>query len=288
MFRLGYNTNGLAHHRLSDALPLLAELGYEAVALTPDVGQLDPFTSSAEERRTIRALAEDLGLSLVIETGARFLLDPRRKHFPTLLEESAADRARRVQFLLRCADLAVELGAPVVSIWSGASPSGARASGSSAECEEAWERLVEGAAVLLRELGERGLTLGFEPEPGMFVERPAGFLELRERLGAAGETLGLTLDVGHLLCTGDTPVEHAIAAMGPFLVNVHLDDIRNGVHEHLMFGRGDLDLAAALSAIRGTGYSGVASVELSRDSHRGAAAAQEALERVSKALVKGS
>jgi L-ribulose-5-phosphate 3-epimerase len=286
MFRLGYNTNGLAHHRLTDALPLLAELGYEAVALTPDVGQLDPFTSGAEERRTIRALAEDLGLSLVIETGARFLLDPRRKHFPTLLEASAADRARRVQFLLRCADLAVELGAPVVSIWSGASPSGAKADDPGHESD--WERLVEGTSELLRELGERGLTLGFEPEPGMFVERPAGFLELRERLGAAGESLGLTLDVGHLLCTGDTPVEEAIAAMGPFLVNVHLDDIRNGVHEHLMFGHGDLDLGEALRALQETGYRGVASVELSRDSHRGAAAAQEAMERVSNALVKGS
>jgi sugar phosphate isomerase/epimerase len=288
MFKLGYNTNGLAHHRLSDALPLLAELGYEAVALTPDVGQLDPFTSSAEERRAVRALAQDLGLSLVIETGARFLLDPRRKHFPTLLEEQAADRARRIQFLLRCADLAVELGAPVVSIWSGASPSGVTAEDEGPDSERAWELLVEGVAEVSQGLRERGLTLGFEPEPGMFVERPAGFLELRERLGSTAEALGLTLDVGHLLCTGDTPVPEAIAALGPYLVNVHLDDIRAGVHEHLMFGQGDLDLEGTLSALLEVGYDGVASVELSRDSHRGASAAQEAIVRVSKALVKGA
>ncbi|MCP3860422.1 MAG: sugar phosphate isomerase/epimerase, partial [Phycisphaeraceae bacterium] len=45
----------------------------------------------------------------------------------------------------------------------------------------------------------------------MFIERPGGYLELVERLGAAGEALGLTLDVGHLLCTGDLPVERVIA-----------------------------------------------------------------------------
>jgi sugar phosphate isomerase/epimerase len=122
----------------------------------------------------------------------------------------------------------------------------------------------------------------------MFVERPAGFLELRERLGSTAEALGLTLDVGHLLCTGDTPVPEAIAALGPYLVNVHLDDIRAGVHEHLMFGQGDLDLEGTLSALLEVGYDGVASVELSRDSHRGASAAQEAIVRVSKALVKGA
>ena len=39
----GYNTNGLAHHRLDDALAIIAERGYDGVALTLDVHHFDPF-----------------------------------------------------------------------------------------------------------------------------------------------------------------------------------------------------------------------------------------------------
>ena len=111
MFRLGYNTNGLAHHRPIDALHLLADLGYEGVALTPDVGPLDPYELSPGTVRALRAVADELGLSLAIETGARFVLDPRRKHRPTLLEDTADARERRIDFLVRSLELAAELGA---------------------------------------------------------------------------------------------------------------------------------------------------------------------------------
>ena len=122
MFRLGYNTNGLPFQRLGDALELVSDLGYEAIAITPDVGALDPLRLSSAEVLETRTRLDDLGLAVAIETGARFVLDPRRKHRPTLLEASAEERRRRVDFYFRCLDLAAELGAGVVSLWAGAAP----------------------------------------------------------------------------------------------------------------------------------------------------------------------
>ncbi|HXX94443.1 MAG TPA: sugar phosphate isomerase/epimerase, partial [Planctomycetota bacterium] len=76
---LAYNTNGLAHHRLDDALGLLSDLGYRGVALTPDTGHLDPFRTTEKDWAEVRALLERRRLRCVVETGARYVLDPRRK-----------------------------------------------------------------------------------------------------------------------------------------------------------------------------------------------------------------
>lgn len=285
MFRLGYNTNGLAHHRLEEALELLAELGYEGVAITPDVGQLDPFDLDPDRVARVRRKADVLGLELAVETGARFVLDPWRKHGPTLLDPDPAARARRLDFLVRCIDLAADLGATTTSIWAGAAPDGARGDGPrGAGDEAAWERLVEGVRAVLQRGRGQGVQIAFEPEPGMFVERPAGYLELVRRLEDDGDELGLCLDVGHLLCTGDVPVDAVIRELAPRLALVHLDDVKDGVHEHRMFGTGDLDLRAVLGALLEVGFDGLAAVELSRDAHRGAAAAEEAMGHLRRAL----
>lgn len=311
MFRLGYNTNGLAHHRIEEALELLADLGYRGVALTPDVGQLDLLRLDPAEVRRVKRLARALDLSVVVETGARYVLDPARKHFPTLLEDAASERRRRIDYLRRSIDLAEELGAGVVSIWSGADPRGItgdpagptpgvlhharharhakRRSTSlslhpAAERERAWERLVAGLVPVLDHARDAGVAIGFEPEPGMFVERPSGYLELLRRLGSRSGELGLTLDVGHLLATWDLPVPAHVEALSSFLVHVQLDDAPLGRHEHLPFGQGDLDLAGTLKALQEAGYDGMAAVELSRDSHRAPLAAHDAWEAVRASL----
>ena len=71
-FRYGYNTNGFAHHRLDDALRVMADLGYEGCALTLDHAHLDPFSGDlATEVGRVARLTQTLRLSLVVETGAR-------------------------------------------------------------------------------------------------------------------------------------------------------------------------------------------------------------------------
>lgn len=244
----GYVSNGLADHRIDDALELLAEHGYAGVALTLDHVHLDPLAPRLRARAArLRPRLESLGLSCVVETGARFVLDPRRKHYPTLVSEG---RERRIDLLCRAVDVAEELGAPVVSTWSGTGQ------------EDTWDLLVEGVDRVLAHAARAGVTLAFEPEPGMLVER----LEDYERLARELDGLALTLDIGHCICNEDEPPEDCIRRAGSRLAHVHIEDMVRGVHEHLMFGEGELDLPAVLSAL--DGYEGLVAVELSRHSHR--------------------
>src|SRR4051812_6983259 len=119
---LGYNTNGLAHHRLLDAIRLLADEGYQGVAITLDAGALDPYadpTTLGQQVAAVRDLLDRRGLARVVETGARFLLNPRAKHDPTLMDPDPGRRDVRIDFLRRAIDLAGELRAEAVSFWSG-------------------------------------------------------------------------------------------------------------------------------------------------------------------------
>jgi L-ribulose-5-phosphate 3-epimerase len=269
--RIGYNTNGFAHHRLADALEILAETGYRAVALTPDVHHLPPFETGAAEIRRVRDHLELLGLSVVVETGARYVLDARRKHRPNLLDAEAAGRERRLEFLLWCARAVAELGGTCISVWSGARP---------AETSEdaAWGYLREGVERLCRETDPLGVHVAFEPEPGMLVESLAQWTALRREIDAP--SLGLTLDVGHVPCTETVSPAEAIRLHAAELINVHLDDCRGGVHEHLQIGEGELEWTAILAALRDSGFDGVASVELSRHSHAAPEAARVAMTRL--------
>src|SRR5690606_27485156 len=90
--------------------------------------------------------------------------------------------------------------------------------------------------------------------------------------------LKLTLDVGHLHCLGETPIADVIHHWQKRLVSVHIEDMRAGVHEHLMFGEGEIDFPPVIAALAEVGYDGPLNVELSRHSHMGPAAARQAFD----------
>jgi L-ribulose-5-phosphate 3-epimerase len=259
--RYGYGTNGLADHRLDDALGLLAEAGYDGVALTLDHHHLDPFgVDRRDEVMRLRRRLAAHGLAVVIETGARFVLDPRAKHQPTLCSAEPEGRARRMRYLRAALAVGAELAAEAVSFWSGTPEPGSSA-------EAAWARLVDGCGVLVDEAATEGVVLGFEPEPGMLVDRIDGFERLAAALGDPTH-LGLTLDIGHCRVNEDDDAATCVKRAGPRLVNVQIEDMRRGVHEHLPLGEGEIDFPPVLSALRHSGYRGLVSVELPRDSHR--------------------
>ena len=270
--RLGYNTNGWAHHDPFAAIELIAELGYQSVAITLDHGPLNPYAADwpanlARLRETLRRLR----LSSVIETGARYLLDPRRKHQPTLVSPSASDRARRLAFLKRCLQAAAELDSDCVSLWSGAADLQAEPT---AGDQTLLDRLAASLHVLLPEAERLRVPIGFEPEPGMVIDSMNRFARLLEWVDSP--QLQLTLDLGHLYCQGEVPIADYIARWSPRLVNVHIEDMRAGVHEHLMFGEGEMEFPPIIAALAHNEYTGGVHVELSRHSHEAPVAAKKA------------
>ena len=261
---LGYNTNGFAHHWLKTAVEIIAELGYGGVAVTPDYGALYPHVERYDEPdyalrvRCFDIWLQALKLSSVVETGARFALDARRKHQPTLISPDPDDRGRRFDWLLDCLDAAVGLHSTALSFWSGTPTDDVTAS-------EHMARLVDGCKKLADIAAERNVRLAFEPEPGMFIDTMDKFAELHARVNHP--SFGLTLDVGHLVCMNELSISKHIHQWKHCLWNLHLDDMKKGVHDHLMFGEGEVDFSDVFNALKAIEYQGMASVELSRHSY---------------------
>lgn len=271
--KLGYNTNGLAHHEIVQAIELLAEIGYRSVAITVDQHVLNPFEVARRgDVERVRDALRRFQMGSVVETGARFLLDPRTKHEPTLVTAATERRAKRVTFLHSAIDLAAELGSDCVSLWSGIVRD-------AVSDEQVWGRLTASLAEVVAYAEQRGVILGFEPEPGMFIDTMPRYEELLQRVDAPG--LQLTLDVGHLHCQGEVPIEDQIRRWGACIVNVHIEDMCRGVHQHLMFGEGEMDFPPILTALGEIGYAGGVHVELSRHSHDGPNVAAEAFRYLS-------
>ena len=264
--RYAYNTNGTAHHRLDEAIYLISEAGYDGVALTLDTHHLYPFADDVEDQTDRCAdLLASSGLASVVETGGRFLLDPRAKHEPTLVTATPEGRDRRLRFLRHAVGTAALLGSECVSFWAGVPRGGVTV-------EQAWPWLVDGVCRLVDHAGERDVVLAFEPEPGMLVEDVAGWVRLRDevrsRTGDDGTVLRLALDTGHCVVAGGVEPQDAVHDHADELGTVAVEGMARGVHDHLPLDEGDVDLPAVLAALTEVGYARLVSVELSRDSHR--------------------
>lgn len=278
MLRYAWNTNGCANHRLYDAIELVADAGYDGLALTLDWHHLDPFADDWQQQtETLRGTLEKKKLGSVLETGARFLLNPKIKHEPTLLNPAPEGRQRRVAFLKRAVDIAAMLDSEAVSFWAGV-----RQPSVSAEQAETW--LVEGISELLHYAEEKGVTLAVEPEPGMQIETIDDLQQIRERVDASvRDQLTLALDVGHVWVTGEMDPAEAVTQYGSQRGGIRcgtaaIEGMNKGVHEHLPVTQGDMDIPSIISSFQQAGFDKLICVELSRDSHRAHQAIFETIE----------
>lgn len=255
---LGYNTNGFGSHSLEGAVEVIAGLGYRSIGLSVDHHALNPFAGDAKDRALrCREHLQRCDLLPVVETGARFLLDPWRKHRPNLMDSEAAARQMRVDFLLDCVQLVGWLGGKTLSLWSGAV---------SAEepCELLDARLIAGLQVVCDAAAEHDCVVAFEPEPGMHIQSMDDY----DRISAQfqHESFKLTLDLGHAHLT-ETSVEKTIVRYADCIANVHVEGMRRPHHDHLVPWDSGYDVRAALDVLRETGYTGAATLELSRSGH---------------------
>ncbi len=79
-----------------------------------------------------------------------------------------------------------------------------------------------------------------------------------------------------MVCNGELPVSKFLWDWKHVLWNIHIEDMRVGVHDHLMFGEGEVDFADVFAGLRAASYADGVYVELSRHSHDAVSTARKA------------
>jgi sugar phosphate isomerase/epimerase len=207
----------------------------------------------------------------VIETGARFLLDPAIKHEPTLINPAAEGRKMRIHFLKRAIDIAAILGSEAVSFWAGKKQP-------EVDEQQAWHWLALGIGELLTYAEKQEVSLALEPEPGMLIETIDDLHKLRQLLpDEQAHSLCLALDVGHVWVTGEMKPAEAVRQYAGHCGTAAIEGMKRGVHEHLPLHKGDMDVSEVLTAFREQQFDRLICVELSRESHRAHEAIRESM-----------
>lgn len=250
---LAYSTNAYRKWPVLEAVDRVAALGYRGIELMADRPHLWPPDVSEEQVAAVRRRLDDRGLSIA-NINAFMMTAVESFLRPSWIESDAAYRQLRVQHTIDSLHLAAQLGAPCITT----EPGGPLERGMSRDA--ALDLFVAGLGEALRHAEDLGVLLLVEPEPDLLIENCDQFVELTQRV--TSPMFGLNFDIGHFYCVReDLPA--AVRRMQPWTRHYHVEDIpADRRHHHLIPGRGAIDFAPVIEAIRDTGYAGWITVEL--------------------------
>ena len=257
--RLAFASNAFKKNTLDEAVDAIAGIGYRGVELMADLHHAYPPVMDEPRRRQTRdriARAGQAGLS-VSNVNAFTLFADGDTYHPTWIEDEPAKRERRIRHTLACVELAGQFGAKTISLQPGGP-----LIGTTITRDLAGERFAEGLSRVLPAAKRHNVILAVEPEPGLFIESAAEYLEFKNRYFKNEDFVRMNCDIGHLFCVGDDPAG-VIRRMPEQVAHVHLEDIgANRVHQHLTPGKGVIDFPAVFKALDEVGYRGWVTVEL--------------------------
>lgn len=236
-----------------ETIDRIAALGYGAIELMADEPHAWPPTTTADDRRGIRARLRKCDLK--ISNINAFMMNAVQDFWhPSWIEPDVDYRRQRVQHTIDSLQLAADIGAPSITT----EPGGPLEPGM--EREKALDIFAEGLTQALRRAEDLGIMLLVEPEPELLIENADQFAAFAERIDS--RNFGLNFDIGHFYCVGD-PLPETVRRLAGYTKHYHIEDIATTrVHEHLIPGHGAIKFGPALKAIHDTGYRGWITVEL--------------------------
>ena len=265
--KFAFSSNAFLRYDLLDTIKIISGLGYKGIEIMADTPHAFPAHLTIGAIETIRETLKSNQLSVSNINAFMHHADGDTYH-PSWIEKDPALRSKRIDYTLRCIELARLLGAPSISTEPGGPLDGMSR-------DEGLRLYREGLMAVEGRARETGIRILIEPEPGLLIENSVEFLDFFKNLDP--NVFGVNFDVGHFYCVNENPSE-LIRSMKSYIHHFHLEDIAaTREHNHLMLGHGAIDLQDTLKTIQEIGYEGFVTVELYTYEHAAEEAASEAI-----------
>lgn len=265
---LSYSTLGLPDWSFEHLCLLLRQFGYGGmeIALTPEhvIRRADS---------SFWADTQAIARELEVEITCLHLGNPklyRDPNTPRQLHSNPSDSAYHLNLIHAAFEIAERLSCPRVAAAVGSANAELSES-------ESWNRIGEFSREALAVRPE-GVELLMEHEPEHFLATTDQILRLFDLTDGA---IACNLDVGHLEVAGE-PIGDSIRKLGAVIHNVHLEDIKDRKHQHLLPGDGDIDFDDMNAALREINYRGPLTVDLYPYAHAPIVALHRAHEAFAK------
>jgi sugar phosphate isomerase/epimerase len=255
--KLSFSTNAFTRFPLLQAIRRIAAAGYEGVEILADTPHLFPPSLTVAEIDPLRSLLKETGLR-VANINANTAVGYYGREFweplfePSLANPVESERKWRIDYTRRCIELADLLGSPSVSITSGRLVPGT----SPKRSLDLFKRSIE---ELIPHAEEHKVRLGIEYEPGLLIENSRELVSLLQEVNTP--FLGANLDLGHSHVLGED-LEVVLQDLSGKVIHIHVEDILQRKHYHLIPGEGDMDFSRIFRLLNHHSYDGFVSVEL--------------------------
>ncbi|MEC0038298.1 sugar phosphate isomerase/epimerase [Bacillus cereus] len=271
--KLAFSTNAFTTYTLPEAISEIGKLGYKGVEILADVPHAFPPVHTAAWVTDVRQKTEKYGLEVSNINGNTaagfFPYSTGEPTFePSLCNAREEVRNQRIKYTKQLIDLAVIVNAKNISITSGKCLSGNPP-------DQAINHLINSLIEIMDYAERREINVGIEYEPGLLIENGKELNELIQRVGS--NRLGANLDLGHAdVIREDIPT--LLSSLKSRIWNIHLEDIADHKHYHLIPGHGNIDFNQLFNYVKQIKYKGFITVELYTYCNNPVLAAKESIE----------
>ena len=233
---------------LIEAVKRIKEYGYDGVELWGGRPHAYWEDMTKERRQDLKKAIEDHGLEI-----SNFI--PAQFRYPTnLAAHDELIRKNSVSYIKKNIDVAVELGAPYVSLCPGFRMYGATHL-------EAWNCMIQSFRELAEYARKMPLHLILEPAHRYETDLVYTVNDGKRALKEINGKMGILVDLGHLFVNAES-VSDVVKEVESMVCHYHIADNMGTSDDHMVPGDGKMDYEIFFKKLKASGYKGFLAVEL--------------------------